>query len=268
MFKKFLVKLFGPDWYIHHVAYYSELYQSLFRSHSLRESGIKLIPKIIARGDVVLDIGANIGKFTSFSARLTGEKGRIYAFEPVEMPRKVLAKMVSLKNLRQVKVFDVGLSDSSRPGKMVIPLRDGWRPLSMLAHTRFSQSALPNKGEIIREVQLAALDEFLKKQNIQKVDFIKCDVEGHEFFVFSGAQDTLMKYRPTVFCEVDESYLKRNNIKTGQLFRLFKNLGFGSYLAEKSEKGLRRVDGYQGATDYFFIHESKVEAVSEKIPVV
>lgn len=127
-----LRKLIGINNYMHSIGYLSDLYHSVFLK--IKEDGINLIPHLVPVGGTVFDIGANIGRFTSFAATLVGKHGTVYSFEPLAYPRKVLRHMIFLRRLRQVKVMDTALSDRSGEAVMTIPLKNGWKPKPALAY--------------------------------------------------------------------------------------------------------------------------------------
>jgi FkbM family methyltransferase len=267
LLKTWFIQVFGTKAYVDHVVFYTHLYQSLFRSHSMREAGIRILPHVIGPGDVVFDIGANIGKFTSLSSSLIGPDGALYAFEPVDLPRKVLSRMVALKRLHQVRVFASAVSNVSRRSKMVVPMKDGWKPNAMIAYALPHHYKVREKVESTQDVEMTTLDGFCAAESVQRVDFIKCDTEGHEFNVLSGGKKTLRKHHPTVFCEIEEAYCKRNGVRPSQIFKFMAGLGYRGFLADESGQALNKVSGYQKPSDYYFVHRSKLPALSNKVRI-
>lgn len=254
MLKKHLVNAIGTHNYLKFVKPVSDLYHSAcvpFKSVGLEIIKHDLIP----RGGTVLDIGANIGQFTAFAAPIVGPSGRVYGFEPVASAARTFQRMVALRRFHQVQIVNAALSCRAGTADIKIPLQDGWKPQVAIAHL----SGVARADTRIEAVQVQTLDGFCKDAGVERVDFIKCDTEGHEFFVFSGGLDTLMTYRPGIFCEVVKSYLARSNLRPAALFGLLERLGYQSYLPTP-EGNLVPVAGYQTRADYFFLHPARVSA--------
>jgi FkbM family methyltransferase len=174
---------------------------------------------------VILDIGANIGNHSMYWS-LKNNASMIYSFEPQEHIFNILQKNIEINNIKNIKAFNIALGKHSTKG----------------AYTagNYNHGGMGNFGgqEIIENEQgsvvIKSLDDVLSGENISKIDFIKCDVEGFEFNVLLGAEHTLIKYKPLIFIEVFAnnkekvfaylSSLGYINIKTFDLHNyLFKN---------------------------------------------
>ena len=137
----------------------------------------------VGNGDVVIDCGANIGLFSAIAA----SKGcsKCYAFEPVPKAMKYLKKVIDIYS-DSIVCCDYALSDFV--GKTSMYIGD---------ENNLLDSSITNKslgGDI--EVNVTTIDDFVKNQNINKVDFIKADIEGAERYMLMGATETLKKYEP------------------------------------------------------------------------
>ena len=143
----------------------------------------------IKPGSVVYDIGANVGYFSLLAAVLAGEKGRVYAFEP--LPRNVyfLKKHVALNRMDQIEVFEAAVSDQS-----------GEAFFGLGASTAMGH--LSASGEI--SVQRVRLDELVRTGELLPPDYLKVDVEGAEFEVLQGAREILAQHRPVIFLDTHQ----------------------------------------------------------------
>jgi len=132
--------------------------------------------QFVREGDVVCDIGANVGFFTLLASKLAGAGGTVYAFEPVPRNLHLLRRHVSLNDAQNVTILPVAVS--SRSG---------------VAH--FAAAANPAMGGLSEsgslEVQTEALDELISLQRIAPPSFLKIDVEGAEVEVLTGAANAL-----------------------------------------------------------------------------
>jgi FkbM family methyltransferase len=253
MFKKGLIAAIGKTNYIHYVTFITDLYQSA--CVPFKAPGTEIIKRyLIPRGGTVVDIGANAGRFTAFAAPLVGRSGRVYCFEPVPAAWRVLKKTVALRRLRQVVVIEAALSNRTGTAVMTIPLKDGWKPQLPIAYL----GGHPQPEAWQETVPVEQLDEFCAAHHIDRIDFIKCDTEGHEYFVFAGGLKTLERDRPSIFCEIAKPYLARHQLDPAAVFELLATLGYQAYLPTAQGK-LTPVEGYCEATDYFFLHPLKLK---------
>ena len=157
------------------------------------ESEVALFSEVIDPGDVVVEVGANIGSHTVFLGKAVGEQGRVLAFEPQRHVFQVLNTNIALNEQWHVETYHCGLG--SKPGKMAV------------RNYRFDEkrnmgglSLLPSSTELLHEkVDIRTLDSF----SLQKLALLKVDVEGMEREVLEGAKDTILRCRPVLYVEND-----------------------------------------------------------------
>lgn len=250
MLKQRFIAAIGVHNYIRYVTFLTDLYHSAclpFKTPGRNIIKCYLVP----RGGTVLDIGANTGRFTSFAAPLVGKSGRVYSFEPVPAALRILKWVVTLRRFRHVMVVETALSNQTGLADITIPLKQGWKPQLPIAYL----GGLPTSGARQERVRVQRLDDFCAAAHIDRIDFIKCDTEGHEYFVFAGGLKTLAQHRPSIFCEIAKPYLDRQQLAPSMVFELLKTLGYQGYLPTAQGK-LVPVTGYLRAADYFFLHPS------------
>ena len=135
-------------------------------------------------GDVVLDIGAYKGDTAVFFADRVGAKGKVYSFEPVKANFRDLQRTIENNQLQDiVSPFNLGLSD--RSGVMKATSSKSGAAWSFLS-----------EAQGMEDVELISVDEFVRKNKLQRVDFIKMDVEGMEEKVIVGMSDTIRRFHP------------------------------------------------------------------------
>ncbi len=163
---------------------------------SLREYGqfcigeLDLFTRFISPGAVVLDIGANIGAHTVPLAQLVGPGGVVVAFEPQPVLHQILCANVVLNSIPNVLSYAMALGDCE--GECLIPVLDYSQP------NNFGGIGM----DMVEEgdtVPLGMLDGF----QLERVDFIKLDVEGFESKVLEGATNTIERCRPIMYIEND-----------------------------------------------------------------
>ena len=161
------------------------------------EPELILLNKFINKGDYCFDIGANKGVYTYKFEQLTNSKN-IYAFEPIPENYTFLKKMFTKCN-----IYSFALSDKTINSKFKIPITK-----KKILHTRGKLNfKIIEDNEINYKsinVKCITLDLFVKKENINRIDFLKIDVEGHELNVLKGAIKSIGKFHPIILIEVEQ----------------------------------------------------------------
>lgn len=241
--RKVLFKLLGTKYYLRtlhsgfHLSYSINALKSkeAYRYHYFDK-------KIIQPGDYIIDIGANLGYYTKLFAKWTGEKGHVFAVEPVS----VFADTIKwgTKNFKNITVYNCALGEEEKEVKLSTPGKYG-----------YIRTGLPN---VMSEDDLASDYEFTFTAamkmgsklfaDISKLDFIKCDIEGYEEYVLPEIKDLLIKFKPIIQVETwGDHKPKVESFLTG--------IGYEIYDIENEI--LKRVNEIKNKQegDLFFIHK-------------
>jgi FkbM family methyltransferase len=201
--------------------------------------------KLIKEGDVVLDIGANLGYFSKLFAR-KNTKGTLYSIEPIPMFFNRLK--IILSSYSHVKLIHAALGASPGNLHMIMPVQQGVMRTG-LPHVISEEEAKLNPDHLTVPVQSAR--EFLA--NLPHLDYIKCDIEGYEWTVFSTLGIELDRLRPLVQIEISERYIP-------EFCEFFKGLNYvqcGLYDGKLIEEhGTQRV-----TSDFLFIPLEKKDNI-------
>jgi FkbM family methyltransferase len=146
-------------------------------------------------GAVLYDIGANIGFFSLVAARIVGDSGLVYAFDPVPANAAGIGENTRLNGFANVEVIQAGVSASSGSGSLYVP-----PDASAFARLGEPSAVVPSGVERL-EVRTVAIDEFVAA-GARPPTVVKIDVEGGELDVVKGMGATLREHRPVVICEV------------------------------------------------------------------
>jgi FkbM family methyltransferase len=178
----------------------------------------KLFKQLIKKGSVVIDVGANIGGYTLFFAKLVGKHGKVIAFEPVKDLFRILKFNVENAGYRNIICEMKALSDSEYIAN--IALSD-----TNIGDNRVQYGNFETKSTII----CTSLDKYIQNKNL-RINFIKIDVQGYEYKVFKGMQD-LLKYQEhiIVFSEFWPYGIKLAGDEPINLLKLILSLGFKIY---------------------------------------
>ncbi|HLB30501.1 MAG TPA: FkbM family methyltransferase [Gammaproteobacteria bacterium] len=160
-----------------------------------------------------LDIGANLGLFTYFLARLCP---KVYAFEPNPFPLRLL-RYVADPN---VEVAPTAITDRTGDVELVIPKgRKGWSSNGASLEDHCSG----------RTIRVTAPGARLDDLHLPPAGFIKIDVEGHELAVLRGALATLARDRPNIYIENEHAHAGDSAVA---VFQLLAGLGYQGFFFE------------------------------------
>lgn len=160
---------------------------------------VRFYRKMVATGEVVIDIGANIGAHTLPFARCVGASGEVHAFEPTHFAfQKLLANVDLNPDLRPSIVCNQTLL--AAPGASELPdaIYSSW-PLDPAGEVHPK-----HLGELqhLTGASIEALDAYVTRKRLRRVDWIKIDVDGNETTVLEGAVETIRRFQPKFIMEL------------------------------------------------------------------
>lgn len=200
---------------------------------NFEESELNFISSYLKKGDIVFEIGANIGLHALEEAGAVGNSGKVYAFEPSPYTFEIFQKNILLNKFSNISAHNIGLSDRKSTMKLNVSKNyDAW-------NTLVDKTKLLNNKEIFDdtvEVKLNTIDDFIIEENIEKfrIKIVKIDVEGWEKFVIEGGHNLLTEYAPLLMIEFDENNTWAAGY-TGQ--HLYDQITSYGYLIYKLENG-------------------------------
>lgn len=205
--------------------------------HEFRE--FLFLHKFLKPEMVVVDVGANQGEYALFSAKRV-TKGKVIAFEPLPSILKVLYENIRLNNFTNIQVFPGGLSDVEGSLK-IHEIEDEHEGLATIyPGERKSRSSF--------DIKLRTLDDVVREESVERIDFVKIDIEGGELKALVGSQQSIQKHKPVFMVEINEvtyrsagytvddidSFFKKNSYqawsigKGGRLLKCMKLPAFGN----------------------------------------
>jgi FkbM family methyltransferase len=155
---------------------------------------LTFLRKAVAEGDIVLDIGANIGIYTLLSSVYAGNTGMVHAFEPSLKPFKELNQNIEYNALKNVRTYNCAVSDKSDEMLELYEDMQGIDVLNNLIKPVTSAS-------VCTKVTTISLDDFVLRNNVDvsRIKLVKIDVEGWELHVLHGAKLLLGNESPMAF---------------------------------------------------------------------
>jgi FkbM family methyltransferase len=181
----------------------------------------------IRRGDVVLDVGANVGAHSVFFSHLVGRGGKVIAFEPLlpnlDAMRSLLARRARYDNIEVVGAAVGNPEADTRTATIRIPGSD-LTQASLASHSAGSWGG----GADVRliECPITSIDRNPALQRVSRVGFIKLDVEGAELFALKGAAATIERDHPLIYCEIYRKWSQSFGYGPSELMDLVRSLGY------------------------------------------
>jgi FkbM family methyltransferase len=176
------------------------------------------------RGDLILDIGANIGTETLLFSKIVGRSGRVIAFEPLPRNFAILEGLVRENRLGNVEVRREAVSDRSGVLRFEAPAAAGNYGVGRIAH-----GDAPRQGQGQIEVSSVVLDERFGPGDLPGLRLVVMDVEGFEPDVLRGARRLIASLRPFLILEVGQALLERRQLRPAGVLDLVTTLGYAAY---------------------------------------
>lgn len=190
----------------------------------------KTLRRLIEPGMTVFDIGANSGFLTVLMAELVGPEGVVHSFEPYQPNFSLLAQNIEMNRLTWVEAHAVALSDKQGSAVLSLnPINDGGHSLGDFTNNPDLEGWDREKLKVT--VETTTLDRFVEANTVDRIDFIKIDVEGAEGLVFSGGREVLSGGdAPMIVCEVGDKAQNQFGKTEKDLRELLYSFGYRSYL--------------------------------------
>jgi FkbM family methyltransferase len=199
-----------------------------------RDPLLGVIDEFVAPGHMAVDIGAHRGWYTRRLAVRTGDAGRVHAIEPNIDSVHVLEAVA--RHHPNVTIHHLAVSDRPGTGRLLRPFIDGRRTDAMGSLSNPGIAATPHD---VLDVPMSRLDDVLADQ-IDRVAFIKCDVEGHEHEVLVGSDHVIRENRPVILVEIEQRHRVR---PIGETFDWLAERGYdGHYFVRDRRKHLAEFD--------------------------
>jgi FkbM family methyltransferase len=231
-------------------AYLKTLHRSFFLLFDLgmlkKKQSFKyhyMVRNLIREDDTIVDIGANLGYFSRNFARLA-PKGKLIAIEPVPPFFAILTW--ALRKYPHVTLLNYALGTENGSVTMVLPETNGMIRTG-LPHIASEEEKKQHKTV---EVPLAKGSELLA--GLDKLNYIKCDIEGFETIVFPEIREVLTRHQPLIQIEIGPE-------NEAEMLAFFRELGFEQF-GIRDFRIVRENGSQQEPGDFLFVHRDKADA--------
>ncbi len=218
--------------------------------------------EVLRPGSTAVDVGAYKGVYLYWMRRATGQTGSVFCFEPQPAAAEKLRRIVKAARWSNVTIEELALSNALGEAALFLPPGGSG---TFSAATLDSERWGDDGG--IQACRTTSLDVWARGRELDALDFIKCDVEGHELEVLRGATSSLARWHPTLLVECETRYAGQE--APARLFALLEELGYRGWFFHARERlpierfdsarhqreedfHAGRVDTY--ANNFFFVH--------------
>ncbi len=241
LFRVILYKVFGLKVYLKIV---SKLYLRYINCGFGKDkySELHFLKSIIKSGFVCIDIGANLGYYSYFLAKHSGQSGRVYAVEPVPLFAEIWKQNLKRYKSLNLILLPFALGKTDKTVQMGMPAIDG------VVHHGMTKIIDNYETGFERTFSVEMKNPDRLFENIAHIDFVKIDVEGFESEVFENMKETLAKHKPLIQSELSGQDNRKKSIETLQ------SVGYQAFLLRNSElicADDKIIESYSG--DFYFM---------------
>ncbi len=188
----------------------------------------EMLCRLVRKGSVVLDIGANIGYYSLLFARNAGPEGRVYAFEPDPVNKELLSRNIRLNKYDNVVITQKAVSNVTGPARLFLSEENAGD------HRIFDS----NDGRRYIEVDSVRLDDHFADFK-DPIDLVKMDIQGAEYSALQGMQELIGRNRDLVLCcEYSPHVLERAGASPLKYLRFLLDLGFLLFEINEERKSI------------------------------
>lgn len=232
-----------------------------FRHYERLDSA--MIFALVRDGDIVLDIGGNIGYYSIALAKM--RDATIHAFEPIESTYKQFIANAYYNGVQdRVRINNFGLFDKSGELTFYVYKQDFGNASAAIMHEEKENEKIVCKVE--------RLDEYVKAQGVERIDFIKLDVEGAEIFALRGGLKSIEKHKPILFVEMLRKWAAKYGYHPNEIIGMLEQVGYICCFACELDSALRltrleTMTDQTQETNFFFLHKEKHKAQIQRLAI-
>lgn len=195
---------------------------------------LNLFKNSLKKGDIVLDLGANIGLYSLSAAKIVGNSGKIYSFEPDPITFKNLKKNIESNKCDNVELINKAVSNKT--GTIAFTSSEN---ISSRSKNHIKSDDEPESNSI--KIHTIKIDDFFENK-VNVINVIKMDIEGAEFEALKGMKKIIDKNKHLkIFLEFSPFMLKRLNADIAEMINFFKSCNFKINKINEEEDKLEEI---------------------------
>ena len=245
--KRFIIKITGIKNYLRIV---QRSYFFLYRTGLLKRNPVYdyhyFVKHLINKGDIIIDIGADLGYYSILFARWTGDSGKVFAVEPIIVYNEIFNEKA--KKYKNITLYSYALGDEEKTVELVSSPQKGFLSTDSPHIYDPQQDRRVKKRNFKYKTQMKKPSVLFG--HLDRIDYIKCYNEGFEYIVLSDMKEIIRKCKPIVQVKVTDNENK--------LLDLFDELGYTPFKLYNYQLIPVPEIEYSLPGDYLFIDENKI----------
>lgn len=198
----------------------------------------RLFVQQLRAGDVVFDVGANVGYYTALAAHAVGPQGKVVAFEPEPVNFSTLQRTVALNQFTNVLCQQLAVAEAAGVGTLYLSERNS-------GDHRLYQHGTGQQTSTVRTVDL---DSFATDHGFGRLDVLKMDIQGAEGLALRGAEQLLLRCRPRLFLEFYPDGLQATGVVPGEFLHWLTQRGYTIFEVREVPSKLEPVTSLEALT--------------------
>jgi len=183
----------------------------------------ELILRQVKLGDIIVDVGANIGYYTVLFADKVGKSGKVIAIEPDPINFEILQKNIKENKLFNVVAVQAAVGKENKKME-IFKSKTNFGDHRLWQNPSVDKSTSPFEERETSNIFCRRLDDLLKDLGYEKINLIKVDTQGWEPEVFAGAKKTIEKDLPIIFFEYSPASYKLAKLSETEMTSWLKKL--------------------------------------------
>jgi FkbM family methyltransferase len=193
------------------------------------KADVSFLNRLVKPGDIVFDVGGNIGFYTLNLARKVGTAGKVHVFEPIPENIMAIERNVELNSLQSSVIINpIAVSSVERELQLYISSRSDNSGWASIVASKFRPDCL--------NVKAISLDAYVAQNDIEHVALIKMDIEGAELQALQGMSQLLgCEDAPMIYFEINPFLLEKQAINPIDVKQFLSSFGFTLYALQKKQ---------------------------------
>jgi FkbM family methyltransferase len=213
----------------------NDLSLCLYAGGAFEPNEFAFLRAVLEPGMVFLDGGANDGLYSLYAARRVAPDGRVFAVEPSAREFQRLQANLALNRLTNVETLQIALG--SEPGESTLAIAEsGHEGQNTIGATVSNPKVTTSAHETVR---VKTIDGLVGELGLDRLDFVKLDIEGSEVDALDGARQALARFRPIVLLEAEDERLASQQRTKQDLLRIVDEIGYELWVFDHETAQLR-----------------------------
>jgi FkbM family methyltransferase len=213
----------------------NDLSLCLYAGGSFEPNEFAFLRAVLGPGMVFLDGGANDGLYSLYAARRIAPEGRVFAVEPSTREFERLEANLALNRLTNVETLQLALG--SKAGESTLAIAEsGHEGQNTIGATVSNPKVTTSAHET---VPVKTIDGLVVELGLDRLDFVKLDIEGSEVDALDGARQAFARFRPVVLLEAEDERLASQQRTKQDLLRIVDDIGYELWVFDQKTTQLR-----------------------------